>query len=87
MAVTDIVAWWGAILATIVFAWDIIKWRLAGPKLRLSVNSGMQSINISEYEGKTLISATVVNYGDRPTTVTHMAFVRPLQELLESAAK
>lgn len=73
-SITEIVAWWGAILSTVVFAWDVIKWRLAGPKLRLSVNSGMESVGIPEYEGHTLISATVVNYGDRPTTLTHMVF-------------
>jgi hypothetical protein len=73
--VTEIVAWWGAILATIVFVWDVIKWRLAGPKLRLTVNTGMKSLNIPEYEGKTLITAEIVNYGDRPTTLTLIAFM------------
>ena len=72
---TEIVAWWGAILARIVFIWDIIKWRLAGPRLRLTVRSGMKSFNLPEYEGKTLIMADVVNCGDRPTTITHLCFV------------
>jgi len=31
---TSIVAWWGAILSTIVFLWDIYKHRTAGPRLR-----------------------------------------------------
>ena len=72
---TEIVAWWGAILSTIVFAWDIVKWRLSGPRLRFTVSGNMKTINIPEYEGKTLISAEVINYGDQPTTVTNMGFV------------
>src|SRR6266436_6542276 len=71
---TEIAAWWGAILATVVFVWDIIKWRLAGPRLRLTIRSGMKTANVPEYEGKTLLLAQVVNYGDRPTTITHLAF-------------
>jgi hypothetical protein len=74
VSTTEIVAWWGAILATIVFVWDIIKWRLAGPKLRLTIRSSMKTVNMPEYEGKTLLIAEVVNYGDRPTTITHVVF-------------
>jgi beta-lactam-binding protein with PASTA domain len=33
------------------------KWQMAGPKLNLTVSSGMKSFNIPEYEGKTLIMA------------------------------
>lgn len=74
LTVTDILALWGAILSTIVLVWDIAKWHLSGPKLRLNVNTGMKSVNIPEYEGKTLIHATITNYGDRPTTLTHLVF-------------
>jgi len=73
--VTEIVAWWGAIVATGVLIWDVIKWRLAGPKLRRTVKTGMQPFNILVYEGKTVIIAHVTNYGDRPTTITHLAFL------------
>ncbi|MGZ4976627.1 MAG: hypothetical protein ACXV8O_05685 [Methylobacter sp.] len=69
-----LVAWWGAILSTFVFCWDIYKWRTAGPKIRLNILSGMESINMPLYEGKTLILVNVTNYGDRPTTITNLAF-------------
>jgi hypothetical protein len=72
--VTQVVAWWGAILATIVFIWDVIKWKLAGPKLRLRVNCNMKTMNMPLYEGRTLIVADVVNCGDRSTTITHLGF-------------
>ena len=70
-----IVAWWGAILSTIVFVWDIYKWRRSGPKLRLRVQTGMEMLNASEHEGKTLLVIEVVNYGERPTTITNAVFV------------
>jgi len=71
---TSIVAWWGAILSTGVFAWDIYKYRSAGPKLRFTAQTGMETVNAPFYEGKTLIVANVTNYGDRPTTITTVAF-------------
>jgi hypothetical protein len=71
---TEVVAWWGAILSSIVFIWDIVKWRLSGPRLRLRIRPGMESINIPQFEGKTIILAEVINSGDRPTTITHLSF-------------
>jgi hypothetical protein len=75
MSPTSIVAWWGAILSTIVFLWDIYKHRTAGPRLRFTIQSGMKSINIPLYEGKTLIHVDVTNLGDRPTTITNVCFL------------
>jgi hypothetical protein len=75
MDTTTIVAWWGAVLSSVVFLWDIYKWWTAGPKIRFSVQSGMESINMPEYDGKTLILAKVTNYGDRPTTITNLGFL------------
>jgi hypothetical protein len=75
MSSTAIVAWWGAILSTVVFVWDIYKHKTAGPKLRFSVQTGMESINMPQYEGKKLILANVTNYGDRPTTITNLGYL------------
>ncbi len=75
MSTTALVAWWGAALSTIVFLWDIYKYRTAGPKLRFSVQTGMQSINMPQYEGKRLILAKVTNCGDRPTTITNLGYL------------
>ncbi|MES2207284.1 MAG: hypothetical protein V4525_10905 [Pseudomonadota bacterium] len=68
-----IVAWWGAIVSTVVFLWDIYKWRTSGAKIRMSVQTGMKSINIPIFEGKNLTITNVINYGDRPTTITNVA--------------
>ncbi|MBN7796292.1 hypothetical protein [Parahaliea mediterranea] len=34
----DYVAWWGAILSSIVFAWNVLKWKLSGPKLDVRIS-------------------------------------------------
>jgi hypothetical protein len=75
VSLTDFLAWWGAVISTGVLVWDVVKWRLAGPRLRLTVTSGMESINIPEYEGKMLMNAQVVNRGDRSTTITNLGFL------------
>lgn len=69
------VALWGAILSTIVLAWDIYKWRTAGPKLRVSVQPNMESFNMPQYDGETLILTNVSNYGDRSTTITNFVLL------------
>jgi hypothetical protein len=73
---TEIVAWWGAALSTIMLLWDIYKWRTAGPKIRMSVTANMISINNPETDGKNLIRIDVTNYGDRPTTITNVLFLQ-----------
>src|SRR6266850_3902506 len=70
-----IVAWWGAVLSTIVLLWDIYKWRTAGPKLRVVAQSGLEGINMPELDGKILFSIDVTNYGDRPTTITSVCLM------------
>jgi hypothetical protein len=73
MDTTKLVAWWGAMLSSVVFAWDIWKYRHAGPRLRFEVRAGMETFNMPQYNGETLIVANVTNYGERPTTITNLA--------------
>lgn len=67
---TAVVAWWGAILSTIVFLWDIYKYRHAGPKLRVGVNANM--VMAPSTDKRTFVVTEVVNFGDRPTTLTNL---------------
>ncbi len=67
---TVIVAWWGAIIATLVLIWDIYKWKRTGPILRVRVKSNMKTTGIPMYENDTLVVIEAVNMGDRPTTIT-----------------
>lgn len=68
----EIVAWWGAIVATIVLLWDIYKWKTAGPRIRFMVRSGMIIVGDPDREGQTFISTEATNIGDRPTTITNL---------------
>ena len=73
--ITTIIAWWGAILSTLVLVWDIYKWKMSGPKIRFTVQTGMESINMPKYDGKTLILTNVTNYGEQPTTITNLGLL------------
>jgi hypothetical protein len=54
----DIVAWWGAVIATVVLIWDIYKWKTSGPKLKFKVSPNMIVVGDPTREGTTFISAT-----------------------------
>lgn len=69
---TGFLAIWDAVLSTVAIVWDVYKWRTIGPNLQMRLMIGMESYNIPEYEGMTLIVAVVTNRGDRPTTITHL---------------
>ena len=69
---TDIVAWWGAIVATVVLIWDIYKWKTSGPILKFEVSPYTRIIGDPTRESKKYISANVTNIGDRPTTLTNL---------------
>ncbi len=71
---TDLVAWWGAILATIVLAWDIYKWKTSGPQIRFTARPNMKTFNVPTHDGKTWVYVNVENIGTRATTITHLAF-------------
>ena len=77
---TELVAWWGAIVATLVLVWDIVKWRAAGPKIRGTVKVGVcypdgevistkQTPNGTETNLQSYCHIEVVNIGTQPTTL------------------
>lgn len=69
MNTTDIAAWWGAALASLVLVWDMYKWKTQGPRLIMRLSPNMQVWGDPLREGKTWVSVTVSNVGDRPTTI------------------
>jgi hypothetical protein len=71
MTASDIAAWWGAGLATLVLAWDVYKWKTSGARLSVKVVPGMQMAG--DRTGTLHILVEVVNRGDRLTTLTHLA--------------
>lgn len=69
MSSTEIAAWWGATIASAVLLWDIYKWKKQGPRLVMRISPNMQVWGDPSREGKTWVSVTVSNVGDRPTTI------------------
>jgi len=65
---TDILAWWGAIVATLVLVWDIIKWR----KDRVNLSVKIYGIGFSDVEG---IRCEISNRGGKATTIIEVMLV------------
>lgn len=71
---TRLVAWWGAILSTTVFLWDIYKWKTSGPRLKVNISANMQYFEqgTGGLDDKKYIVLNVSNVGQRLTTITHV---------------
>ena len=70
------VAWIGAIRGVGGFAWDFYKWKTAGPKLSVSVQTDMVLL---EQHGRPLgddkfVDVRIQNNGTVATTITTLAF-------------
>lgn len=72
--VIGIVAWWGAILSTIVVLWDIYKWKTSGPKLKVDISANMQYFEqgTGRVDDKTYVIVNIANVGQRLTTITNV---------------
>ena len=74
MTATDLAAWWGGIVATLILVWDVYKWKKIGPIVNVSVSPNIKSFG--EYEdtsdGQLFMVVEVTNTGDRKTTLTHL---------------
>lgn len=73
MNINDIVAWWGAIVATLILIWDVYKWKRSGPMLKVTARPNMRSMEKNS-EGVYII-VEVSNIGDKSTTLTHLVGV------------
>ena len=72
LSTTDIVAWWGAIVASLLLFWDVYKWMVEGPRLTIRLSPNMKVLGDPSCEGKTWVSVTVSNIGTRPTTIKNV---------------
>jgi len=84
---TTAVAWWGAIIATMVFVWDIYKWANRGPRLEYDVKTNMKTFGDQTREGMTFITVRVSNTGDGSTTIENMGFLHYHNWILRLARK
>lgn len=80
MESTQIVAWWGAIVATLVLLWDVMKWLQDGPRIRkriaLNVHYDDGKVTSKEETENGLVTTyeeychiELINVGRMPTTV------------------
>jgi hypothetical protein len=80
MLETNLVAWWGAVVATLVLLWDVAKWLKAGPVIRVRIQLDtwypdgkvIKVEKIEHGEMKELAEychIELVNVGKLPTTV------------------
>lgn len=69
MDASNVAAWWGAGVATVVLAWDIAKWLKAGPVPILSAQGGMFGLGAGLSADTKYITVRVTNRGERPTTL------------------
>lgn len=82
LSASDLAAWWGAVVATCVFAWELYKWRSARPQLLIRPQQSWSSEG-----GKFLIE--VANIGNEATSLTDV-YVKPgvgIKETLGSEPK
>ena len=71
IGLTEIIAGYAAIVATVVLIWDIYKWKASGPRIKLTAKSNRKFINVPHIpEGKSFIVADATNVGNLPTTIT-----------------
>ena len=77
---TEIAAWWGAIIATTVLLWDIVKWSKAGPYIRATAKMpthypDAEVLSVDDTENGTVTTyveychVEVINSGNLPTTI------------------
>jgi hypothetical protein len=69
---TNVLAWWGAIVATLVLLWDIRKWHKEGVRL----SARIEGIDVPAGEG---VRCEICNRGGKATTIREVMLVT-LQE-------
>jgi len=75
ITIIDLLAVWGAFVATLVLLWDIYKWKTYGPQISFTARPNMLIYGDSRFPSdKDFISAEAVNNGDKATTITNLGF-------------
>jgi hypothetical protein len=72
----NIVAFYGAILATVTACAQVLAFLRDRTRIKISVRPNMQKMDNPRYEGKTVTIMTVANCGRRPVTITGTGFVQ-----------
>ena len=72
----DPVAVYAALVATMVFAWNVYVWRNSGPRLNVTANMNMLVIGGSaDEEKKFFLIVRGTNVGSKKTTITNVVIL------------
>ena len=72
----DIVAFYAAVVATIVLIWDIVKWMRSGPILKLRVMPTANIVSgLGERKKKDYVAVWAINVGNKSTTIGNMGVI------------
>lgn len=75
ITLTDLIAFYAAIVSTSLLSFEIIKWYRSGPQITFSINTNMNVINVPNIsEEKTFTVFKLTNKGDRATTIEGIGF-------------
>lgn len=77
---TDIAAWWGAVVATIVLVWDVVKWSRDRPRIQVGARMPVvywnsERIEITDAGSddfsqlKSYCHIEIINKGNMPATI------------------
>ncbi|MGH8194067.1 MAG: hypothetical protein ACREQ8_06665 [Woeseiaceae bacterium] len=70
--ISDYAAWWGAVIASLAFTWNVVSALRAGPRIVVRVTPNMQMFPRAPLTGdREYVSIVAVNVGTGPTTITH----------------
>jgi hypothetical protein len=71
---TDWAAWWGAIVATIVLLWDVIKWKLSGARICMEARPNYIFIGDPARAMEHYIYVNITNKGTLPVTIQTVGY-------------
>lgn len=69
---TELAAWWGAIVSSCVFAWDIYKWKRSGALVKVQATPDRYLMNTEYPEDETFIFVTATNFGNKNTQINQL---------------
>jgi len=75
ITLTDLIAFYAALVSTSLLVFEIIKWFRSGPQVTLDIQTNMKFINVPNISGdKTFTVFKLTNNGDRATTVENIGY-------------
>lgn len=69
--ISDFAAWWGAIVATCVLAWEVYTWQHSRPKVEIDLHCILLE-NCGDNKQRVSLSIMLRNTGGRKLVVTHV---------------